>query len=106
MPLKARVQVRNRVGISHSIFLQKKSCIESAFSRKGDFTMGLILGVCFMVICFMYYATCKKMSAEINELRKVADDYYDEICRLKEKCNSIGQSVQQDTVDNVDNTKA
>ena len=24
--------------------------------------MGLILGVCFMVICFMYYATCKKMS--------------------------------------------
>ena len=62
--------------------------------------MGLILGVCFMVICFMYYATCK------NELRKVADDYYDEICRLKEKCNSIGQSVQQDTVDNVDNIEA
>ena len=68
--------------------------------------MGLILGVCFMVICFMYYATCKKMSAEINDLRKVADDYYDEICRLKEKCNSIGQSVQQDTVDNADNIKA
>ena len=92
MPLKARVQVRNRVGISHSIFLQKKSCIES--------------GVCFMVICFMYYATCKKMSAEINDLRKKADDYYDAICLLKEECNSIGQSVQQDTVDNVDNIEA
>ena len=66
--------------------------------------MGLILGVCFMVICFMYYATCKKMSAEINDLRKKADDYYDAICLLKEECNSIGQSVQQGTVDNVDNS--
>lgn len=106
MPLKARVQVRNRVGISHSIFLQKNRALNVHFQEKEIFTMGLILGVCFMVICFMYYATCKKMSAEINELRKVADDYYDEICRLKEKCNSIGQSVQQDTVDNVDNIKA
>ena len=51
--------------------------------------MCLILGVCFMVICFMYYATCKKMSAEINDLRKKADDYYDAICLLKEECNSI-----------------
>ena len=56
--------------------------------------MSFILGICFMVICFMYYATCKKMSAEINDLRKKADDYYDAICLLKEECNPVGQSVQ------------
>ena len=68
--------------------------------------MSFILGICFMVICFMYYDTCKKMSAEINVLRKKADDYYDAICLLKEECNQVGQSVQQDSVDNVDNIKA
>lgn len=46
------------------------------------------------------------MSAEINDLRKKADDYYDAICLLKEECNQVGQSVQQDSVDNVDNIKA
>lgn len=106
MPLKARVQVRNRVGISHSIFFTKNRALKVHFQEKEIFTMGLILGICFMVTCFMYYATCKKMSAEINKLRKVANDYYDEICRLREKCNPVGQSVQQDTVDNVDNIKA
>lgn len=68
--------------------------------------MSFILGICFMVICFMYYVTCKKMSAEINDLRKKSDDYYDAICLLKEECNQVGQSVQQDSVDNVDNIKA
>ena len=87
-------------------FLQKKRALKVHFQEKEILQMGLILGICFMVICFMYYATCKKMSAEINELRKVASDYYDEICWLKERCNSVGQSVQQDTVDNVDNIKA
>lgn len=87
-------------------FLQKNRALKVHFQEKEILQMGLILGICFMVICFMYYATCKKMSAEINELRKVASDYYDEICRLREKCNSVGQSVQQDTVDNVDNIKA
>jgi hypothetical protein len=106
VPLKARVQVRNRVGISHSIFLQKNRALKVHFQEKEIFTMGLILGVCFMVICFMYYATCKKMSAEINDLRKKADDYYDAICLLKEECNPVGQSVQQDALDNVDNIEA
>lgn len=48
----------------------------------------------------------KKMSAEINDLRKKADDYYDAICLLKEECNPVGQSAQQDTVENVDNIEA
>lgn len=105
MPLKARVQVRNRVGISHSIFY-KKSCIESAFSRKGDFYNGsyfryLLYGYLFHVLCYL-----QKMSAEINDLRKKADDYYDAICLLKEECNPVGQSAQQDTVENVDNIEA
>ena len=106
MPLKARVHICDRVGISHSIFFTKNRALKVHFQEKEIFTMGLILGICFMVTCFMYYATCKKMSAEINKLRKVANDYYDEICRLREKCNPVGQSVQQDTVDNVDNIKA
>ena len=106
MPLKARVHICDRVGISHSIFLQKNCALKVHFQEKEILQMGLILGICFMVICFMYYATCKKMSAEINELRKVASDYYDEICWLKERRNSVGQSVQQDIVDNVDNIKA
>ena len=73
MPLKARVQVRNRVGISHSIFLQKKSCIECAFSRKGDFYNGsyfrcLLYGYLFHVLCYLqkneYRKSQQKKGAE------------------------------------------
>lgn len=106
MPLKARVQVRNRVGISHSIFFTRKRALKVHFQEKEIlyyefYFRYLLYGYLFHVLCYL-----QKMSAEINDLRKKADDYYDAICLLKEECNPVGQSVQQDTVENVDNIEA